>query len=203
MKTKVKIVLSCYVVSLIALFILSLFPGYNDFVIIDNRVEWTKTVPVGYFYSHIAYLLNQKFVLGVGSYTPAQSIISGLASLYFLALFFVYAVLSVVFTIKRKKLFPLSPSFVFMFIAHIPTMILDMRSFVDPTINSAYTVHYYRFEIAFGVIALVALLIDLVRLAIWLYRKYPPKPRPRKPTSKERIAELEARVRELENKKDG
>lgn len=202
MKTKVKIVLSCYVVSLIALFILSLFPGYNDFVIIDNCVEWTKTVPVGYFYSHIAYLLNQKFVLGEGSYTPAQSIISGLASLYFLALFFVYAVLSVVFTIKRKKLFPISLSFVFMFIAHIPTMILDMR-LVDPTINSAYTVHYYRFEIAFGVIALVALLIDLVRLTIWLYRKYPPKPRPRKPTSKERIAELEARVRELENKKDG
>ena len=199
MKTKVKIVLSCYIVNLIALFILSLFPGYNDFVIIDNRVEWTKTVPVGYFYSHIAYLLNQTFVLGEGSYTPVQSIISGLASLLFLALFFIYAVLSVVLTIKRNKVLPVSPSFVFMFIAHIPTMILDMR-LVDPTINSAFTAHYYRFEIAFGVIALVALLIDIVRLAIWLYRKYPPKPHPRKPTSKERIAELEERVRELENR---
>ena len=198
MKTKVKIVLSCYVVSLIALFILSLFPGYNDFVIIDNRVEWTKTVPVGYFYSHIAYLLNQKFVLGEGSYTPAQSIISGLVSLLFLALFLIYAVLSIVLTIKRNKVLPVSPSFVFMFIAHIPTMILDMRSHL--TMHGAFAVHYFRFEIAFGVIALIALLIDLVRLAIWLYRKYPPKHRPRKPSSKERIAELEARVRELENR---
>ena len=193
-KTNVKIVLSCYITIVIVPFILSFFPGYNDFVIVGNRWVWTKSVPVGQFYYFIGALLSEKYVLGEGSYTPAQSIISGLASLLFLALFFIYAVLSVVLTIKRNKVLPVSPSFVFMFIAHIPTMALKM--FLEPS----YEANAYRFDITIGVIALVALLIDIVRLAIWLYRKYPPKPRPRKPTSKERIAELEARVKELENR---
>ena len=196
MKTKVKVILSSYITVFIIVVILSLFPGYNDLF-----SEPVRSVPVGQFYYTIASLLNGNFVIDIGDgeyfYTSSQSIISGLASLLFLALFFIYAVLLVVLTIKRNKVLPVSPSFVFMFIAHIPTMTVKIQ------LDSTFIASSHRFDIAIGVIALIALLIDLARLAIWLYRKYPPKPHPRKPTSKERIAELEARVKELENKKNG
>ena len=196
MKTKVKVILSSYITVFIIVVILSLFPGYNDLF-----SEPVKSVPVGQFYYTIASLLNGNFVIDIGDgeyfYTSSQSIISGLASLLFLALFFIYAVLLVVLTIKRNKVLPVSPSFVFMFIAHIPTMTVKIQ------LDSTFIASSHRFDITIGVIALVALLIDLARLAIWLYRKYPPKPRPRKPSSKERVAELEARVKELENKKNG
>lgn len=188
--------MSSYITVFIIVVILSLFPGYNDLF-----SEPVRSVPVGQFYYTIASLLNGNFVIDIGDgeyfYTSSQSIISGLASLLFLALFFIYAVLLVVLTIKRNKVLPVSPSFVFMFIAHIPTMTVKIQ------LDSTFIASSHRFDIAIGVIALIALLIDLARLAIWLYRKYPPKPRPRKPSSKERIAELEARVKELENKKNG
>ena len=193
MKTNIKFILSGYITGIIIVFILSLFPGYNDLF-----SEPVKTIPVGQFYYTIASLLNGNFVIDIGDgeyfYTSSQSIISGLASLLFLALFFIYAVLLVVLTIKRNKVLPVSPAFVFMFIAHIPTMTVKIQ------LDSTFIASSHRFDITIGVIALIALLIDLARLAIWLYRKYPPKPRPRKPTSKERIAELEARVKELENR---
>ena len=194
MKTKIKFILAFYIAGLILVFILSLFPGYNE--LFNGAI--VKTVPVGQFYYTIGSLLNKNFVIDMGNgeyfYTSAQSIISGLASLLFLLLFFIYAVLSVMFAIKHKKLLPFSLLFVFMFIAHIPTMVVKIQ------LEAVFIAFSHRFDITIGVIALIALLIDLARLAIWLYRKYPPKSRPRKPSSKERIAELEARVKELENR---
>ena len=60
-------------------------------------------------------------------------------------------------------------------------------------------------QIFMFIIAAIAISIDIARLVHYckMRPRAPRTPRPRKPTSKERIAELEARVRELENKKDG
>ena len=192
MKNKINFVVVGYICTLILVFILSLFPGYNDLF----SGEPIKTVPVGQFYYTIASLLSGKFVIDMGNgeyfYTPAQSVLSGLASLLFLLLAAISAVFFVVLAIKKKKIPPASFAFLFAFIAHIPTIVVKMR--LEPHYNS----FNYRFDIVLGVIALIALLVDIARFCLWLYRKRPP--RPHKPTDKERIAELEKRVQELESK---
>lgn len=52
------------------------------------------------------------------------------------------------------------------------------------------------------VFTIISIAIDVYRIVSYL-KTHPRPPRPRKPSSKERIAELEARVTELENKKNG
>lgn len=112
--------------------------------------------------------------------------------LCFIAIGIVTFVISLILFILHKKC-----------LISIPILSLFTASMIKLADMSHYAAQYlFTADYILIVFTIISIGIDVYRIVHYL-KTHPRTPRPRKPTSKERIAELEARVRELENKKDG
>ena len=84
----------------------------------------------------------------------------------------------------------------------IPIFFIFIASTIKLAQYSYAITHPYIFAADYILIAITIILIgiDMYRIITYFKTREPRPPRPRKPSSKERIAELEARVKELENR---
>lgn len=192
-----KVLFICFIVLVLASFIAMLFPGYNEF---DGAI-FVKAVPIGFMFYLIGAFLNGQIVLynelaGTCLYTQSEAIVSGIAILIFFLLFIASMIALIIYAIKRNKLLPFSPVFIIALLARVPLIV-----YISKEQAAFFDISSFVQDIVLGVIAIIAVLIDLARLGLWLYHKHAPRPpRPHKPTNKERIAELEKRISELEGK---
>lgn len=84
----------------------------------------------------------------------------------------------------------------------IPILFFFIASTIKICQYGYISTYQYIFTADYILIAITIILIgiDIYRIITYFKTRAPRPPRPRKPSSKERIAELEARVKELENR---
>ena len=192
----------CFIALFIATFTSMLFPGYSIAMNPGNAADaQIKDVPIGQLFYHIGTGLG--IIDNVKSYTIIESIFS----VIFLCFYFGFTIAFIFIYITKKHVLPFSCSFLpALFIAVIS--INYQLKFYFATNNITNIEPITASSIFILIFSVIAISIDIARLVHYFKThprasRAPRQPRPRKPTSKERIAELEARVRELENKKDG
>lgn len=191
-----KAIFICFIVLFVATFIAMLFPGYSIAMNPGDASDaQIKDIPVGRLFYQIGTGLG--IIDNAKSYNIAESIFS----IIFLCLYFGFAIATIFIYVIKKYVFPLICTFLpLLFIAVIS--INYQLTFYLATNNITHIEPITASNIFILIFSAIAISIDIARLVHYL-KTHPRTPRPRKPTSKERIAELEARVRELENKKDG
>lgn len=188
-------------IGFIALVVLSffplVFPGYTD--VIKNNTSEPLLI------NHVAGRLFYFIGLGVNSsaYISAYNIIESVFSIIFLVLYFGGAIATIILYCYKKKILPMSCTFAPLFFITIIYF-----QYVIQAYNSYFAHSYYSVFAAIAflfIFSITAITIDIVRLVHYVKThprqpRAPRPPRPRKPSSKKRIAELEARVKELENR---
>ena len=185
MKAKNILYLITFVCALITVFVCLFFPIFNEYprcgVFFNIYALFDSDTPV---FGHVGNIFFALFLL---------LLLLGGFALCGLWLFFF---------IKKKKILPLCVPFIPFSIIRVALM--GMYS-VGAKLQLQMLGMFMSYYITFAVTAAL-ILIDIVRLALYLKAKYPRQPRtprpprPHKPTDKERIAELEKRVQELESK---
>lgn len=204
MKAKNILYLITFICALIIVFVCLFFPIYYDteFVYDDSGIA-------------IDIISTKEAVSGVfanikGLFTTTNQNLGNIGSIIFalflLLLFlggFALCGLWLFFFIKKKKILPLNVPFICFSIIRIA--LLGMYLTTDSRTIYNFPQAYIAYWITFAV-TIALIILDIVRLALYLKAKYPRQPRaprpprPHKPTDKERIAELEKRVQELESK---
>lgn len=112
-----------------------------------------------------------------------------IAELFFMSLGGALLILSLILLIFRKKCSISAPMLAF-FIASV----LKLSQYTNYPAQYLFTADYILI-----VFTITAVCIDIFRLYRY-FKAHPRPPRPHKPTDKERIAELERRISELEGK---
>lgn len=187
----------CFIVLFIASLFTILFPGYTAVIFSDE----TTHDPI--FKEHSCGGLFYVISIGLGLVDSARAydLTESVLTIIFICFYLWFALSTIMFYILKKR--TLSSALTFIPLFCIGVISANYYNSVYQTIenNSVNFTPINASQIFMFIIAAIAISIDIARLVHYL-KTHPRTPRPRKPTSKERIAELEARVRELENKKD-
>ena len=164
-------------------FLSLLFPGFNISMNNWNAADpQLKYIPIcGIFYRIHSYI------------DTSYSIIS----IIFLIICFGYTLSTIITYLAKKKVLPFSPIFISFIIIRAIYVYLGstVAFYTGASFISAADVFVFIFS-------LLAIIIDIIRLVRYVktHPRSPRPPRSHKPTDKERIAELEKRVQELESK---
>ena len=192
----------CFIVLVIASLFTIIFPGYTEVVSFNENYE-----PIFKQYSAGSLF----YTISSGLHSP-NYLTESIFFIIFLSLYFAGIVATITLFIVKKYTLPLCFTFLpYLFIAII-RMTMTIRSYMAvieiPASDISGSTNFspiITVDIFILLFALLAISIDIVCLVHYL-KTYPrapraPRPlRPHKPTDKERIAELERRISELEGK---
>ena len=188
----------CFIVLFIASLFTILFPGYTEVISYDE----TTYDPI--FEEHVCGGLFHVIGIGLGLVDNARAydLTESVLTIIFICLYLCFALSTITSYILKRRTLSLALTFIPLFC--IGVISANYYNSIYQTIenNSVNFTPINASQIFMFIFAAIAISIDIARL-VHYFKTHPRTPRPRKPTSKERIAELEARVRELENKKDG
>ena len=203
MNTKKSIFVIVFSCALITIFVCLFFPVYHntEFVYDDNGIVidiiTSDHTQLGVFADIGALFSDNSY-----SIEKSGSVVLALFLLLLLVCGFTFCIIWLFFFIKKNKILSLSIPFLPFFFVRLAIILLRISN--ESNILQLFPKMYIAYYITFAA-TIILVVFDCTRLILHYLKTHPRAPReprppcPRKPSSKERIAELEARVKELEN----